>query len=175
LTVATRRKRVLAVVSAMRRSLAHFLPASVFFLVACGGGEERPERAQSPAPPAPSASPAPAAETIALPLGEQNRSGRSGTATLRGGNRGFTVTLALRRPQHSGPAHIHTVSCEQYRAMKDFDAQYATVERNLRDLVDGRSRTRLDEPLSQYRVGGYSINVHSYAGEFPVVACGDIP
>jgi hypothetical protein len=34
----------------------------------------------------------------------------------------------LKPPKNSGPAHIHGVTCEEYRAMKDFDAQFATVE-----------------------------------------------
>ena len=59
--------------------------------------------------------------------------------------------------------------------MKDFDAQYATVERNLSDVMHGRSRTRLDEAMSQFRTAGHSINVHSYDAGFPVVACGNIP
>jgi hypothetical protein len=159
----------------MRRFLAHFLPASLLMLAACGGGEENPARSQPAASAPPAASPTDAVETVAFPLGEQNRSGDSGSATLKGGDRGFTVTLTVKRSAHSGPAHIHSVTCGQYRAMKDFDAQYATVERNLSDVVDGKSRTRVDEPLSEYRNAAYSINVHSYDGGFPVVACGNIP
>jgi hypothetical protein len=153
----------------MRRQLVHLLPASLSVLVACGGGEE------APAPTRPAAPPANADETVAFKLGEENGSGSSGTATLKGGDRGFSVILAVKRPKNSGPAHIHNVTCEQYRAMKDFDAQLATVEEALSDLADGKSRTRVDNPLSQYRTAGFSINVHSYAGSFPVVACGDIP
>ena len=156
-------------VIAMRRFRAQFLLVFLSGLAACGGGDE-------PLAPAPSAAPtAKADQTVAFPLGEQNRSGSSGTARLKGGDGGFTVTLALKRPGNSGPAHIHNVTCEKYRAMKDFDAQFATVETTLSDVVDGKSRTRVDSDLSQYRTAGFSINVHSYDGGFPVVACGDIP
>ena len=44
----------------------------------------------------------------------------------------------------------------------------------LTDLEKGKSRSRVDTALSEYRPG-YSINVHSTEGGFPVVACGDIP
>jgi hypothetical protein len=149
----------------MRRALAHLLPLSLSVLVACGGGEEKPT----------SARPATSDGTIAFKLREENRSGSSGTATLNGGERGFTVTSRMKRAKLSGPAHIHNVTCESYRALKDFDAQLATVDDPLTDVVDGTSRTRIDERLSQYRTGGFSINVHSYEGGFPVVACGNIP
>jgi hypothetical protein len=83
---------------------------------------------------------------------------------------------AAKRPRASGPAHIHDVTCADYRALKDFDAQLGTVSVPLADLVDGKSRTSVDKgPLSEYRTAGFSINVHSYEGGFPVVACGDIP
>ena len=94
--------------------------------------------------------------------------------TLKGGDRGFTVALAV-KPKGDHPAHIHNVRCEEYRALKDFDAQYATVEAGLRDVSKGKSKTSVAAPLSNYRTGGFSINVHSYAGGFPVVACANIP
>ena len=59
--------------------------------------------------------------------------------------------------------------------MKDFDAQFATVDVALRDVENGKSKTSVDAPLSDFRTGGFSINVHDYTGGFPVVACADIP
>ena len=59
--------------------------------------------------------------------------------------------------------------------MKDFDAQLATVEAALSDVTKGKSKTSVDAALSDYRTGGFSINVHSYTGGFPVVACANIP
>ena len=153
----------------MRRRLIHLLPVSLCALVACGGDEGKP------AAPRPAAPPAKADETVALTLGEENRSGISGTATLKGGERGFTVVLVMKRPKDVGPAHIHNVTCEKYRALEGFDAQLATVEEALRDVLAGKSKTRVDKALSRYRTAGFSINVHSYVGTFPVVACADIP
>ena len=159
----------------MRRYLGPLVPASLVVLAACGGGDESPAPARSAAPTATAAA-AEADTTVAFKLREENGSGISGTARLKGGDDGFTVTLAAKRPRASGPAHIHDVTCADYRALKDFDAQLGTVSVPLADLVDGKSRTSVDKgPLSEYRTAGFSINVHSYEGGFPVVACGDIP
>ena len=87
---------------------------------------------------------------------------------------GFTVNLVV-KPRGDHPAHIHNVTCSEYRAMKDFDAQLATVDTTLKDVASGKSKTSVDAPLSGYRTGGFSINVHSYSGGFPVVACASIP
>jgi hypothetical protein len=51
--------------------------------------------------------------------------------------------------------------------LKDFDAQLATVDLPLPDLEAGRSRSQHDAELSQYRTGGFSVNVHSFDGGFP--------
>jgi hypothetical protein len=148
--------------------LALLLPVSLSVLIACGDGEEESAPAQTAAPPAK------ADETVSFKLAEENRSGKSGTATLKGGDGGFSVTLKLKRGRGYNLAHIHTVTCEKYRALKDFDEQYATVSVPLTDLEEGKSRSRVDSALSEYRPG-HSINVHSTEGGFPVVACGDIP
>jgi hypothetical protein len=153
----------------MRRSLALLLSAGLSVLVACGGDDEKPASAL------PTASPANSDATIAFKMREENRSGSSGTATLNGGDRGFTVSFKMKRAKNSGPAHIHNVTCESYRALKDFDAQLATIHEALTDVVDGKSKTRIEKTLSQYRTSGFSINVHSYEGGFPVVAWGNIP
>lgn len=152
----------------MRGYLALLLLVSMSVLTACGGGEEE-------SAPAKTAAPAPKAdETVTFELAEENRSGKSGTATLKSGDGGFTVTLELKRARGHNPAHIHAVTCKKYRALKDFDEQLATVSAPLTDLEEGKSRSRVDTALSEYRPG-YSINVHSTEGGFPVVACGDIP
>lgn len=152
----------------MRGCLAPLLPVSLSVLIACGGGEEESAPAQTSTP-APKAD-----ETVTFKLAEENRSGKSGTATLKGGDGGFTVTLKLKRARDFNPAHIHTGTCAEYRALKDFNDQLATVSVPLTDLEKGKSRSRVDTALSEYRPG-YSINVHSTEGGFPVVACGDIP
>jgi hypothetical protein len=152
----------------MRLCVALLL-AAVSLLAACGEDEE-------PAASAKTAAPAPKAdETVEFELAEENRSGSSGTATLKGGDKGFTVTLTLKGRRAPSPAHIHTGTCKEYRALKDFDAQLATVGLPLTDVVDGKSRTETGTPLSDYRTDVFSINVHSTKGGFPVVACGDLP
>jgi hypothetical protein len=159
----------------MRRYLGPLLPAGLVGLVARGGGDERPAPAETAAPTA-TAVAAEADATVAFKRREEKGSGISGTARLKGGDDGFTVMLAAKRPRISGPAQIHNVTCEEYRALKDFDAQLGTVSVPLADLVDGKSRTPVDKgPMSEYRTGSFSINVHSHEGGFPVVACGDIP
>jgi hypothetical protein len=149
----------------MRHGPAASLVASLSLFAACGGGEDKPAAVPSPK----------ADETVTFELGEENRSGSSGTATLKGGDGGFTVRLVVKHPKRTGPAHIHDVTCEEYRATKGFDAQLATVDTPLADVNGGKSRTRVDTALSHFRTAGYSINVHSTAGGFPVTACGDIP
>jgi hypothetical protein len=160
----------------IRRHHAPFLLVTMLVLAACGDGEEASSGTDSAASAARSATPAASGgEKVALALKQENRSGASGTATLRGGGDGFTVVLAVKRPGMSGPAHIHNVTCEKYRSLQGFNAQLATVDLPLTDLVDGKSRTRGDSGLSAYRTGKFSINVHSTEGGFPVTACGDIP
>jgi hypothetical protein len=156
----------------MRRHLAPLL-AAVLLVAACGEDEEAPAPAEAPTA---TETPAPAAkadEKVSFDLKEENGSGRSGSATLRGGDGGFTVSVVVKR--HSGPAHIHNVTCEEYRALKAFDEQLATVDLPLPDLENGKSRSQETASLSEYRTGGYSLNVHSVEGGFPVVACGDVP
>ena len=151
----------------MRRHLA---PLLLVALVGCGDDDAAPTPAPAAETPTPTAAP-PA--KVAFELKEENGSGKSGNATLRGGDDGFTVNVAIKG--WSGPAHIHNVTCEEYRALKDFDAQLATVDLPLPDLEAGRSRSQHDAELTQYVTGAFSVNVHSFDGGFPVVACGDIP
>ena len=101
----------------MRGCLALLLLVGMSVLTACGGGEEE-------SAPAKTAAPAPRADkTVTFELAEENRSGKSGTATLNGGDGGFTVTLELEPAQGYNLAHIHTVTCEKSRALTDFDEQ----------------------------------------------------
>jgi hypothetical protein len=157
-----------------RRFVACFVSAGLGLLAACGSGDEKAAPARSAAQTATATATSAADETVAFALEQEHRSGSSGTVTLKGGDREFAVALAM-NPKRDHPAHIHNVTCNQYRALKDFDAQYATVEVTLTDVAKGKSKTAVDAPLADYRTGGFSINVHSYAGGFPVVACGNIP
>jgi hypothetical protein len=158
----------------VRHLLAALLAVALAALAGCGGDDDAAAPADSAArateTPAPTAGPA---EKVAFKLKEEHGSGKTGNATLRGGDDGLTVNVAIKG--YSGPAHIHNVTCDEYRALKDFDAQLATVDLPLPDLEAGRSRSQHDAELSAYRTGGFSVNVHSFEGGFPVVACGDIP
>lgn len=127
------------------------------------------------------------AAAITFALHEENHSGRNGEATLEateatasgpgGGKReGTRVTIRI-SPDTGGsnPAHIHDVTCAQYRAMGSFGEQLATVEDGLSGLDHGRSETVITTELTARTNGGYSINVHKPAHPYEVIACGDIP
>jgi hypothetical protein len=67
------------------------------------------------------------------------------------------------------------LTCDKHRETKAFEAQLATVDTPLTDLEEGRSTTRVDTPLADFRPAGFSINVYSNQGGFPVVPCGGHP
>ena len=77
--------------------------------------------------------------------------------------------------QGYNPAHIHNVTCAQYARMKSFSARYATMTDSLKFLARGHSTTDVPVPLATRTSGGFSINVHAPTGQYPVIACGDIP
>jgi hypothetical protein len=166
---------VLAIRMAMkRRLLACRLLAIVGSLAACGGDDEQAAAERTAAPERTTAPQAKADETLVIRLKQQNRFTTTGTATIKGGDRGYSVRLAV-KPKDDHMAHIHNVTCAEYRATKGFDAQLATVDEPLTDVEKGRSETSIEAPLSSVRTGGFSINVHSYEGGFPAVACAHIP
>ena len=75
----------------------------------------------------------------------------------------------------SNPAHIHNVTCAQYRSMSGFGTRLATVDDGLSALDHGRSETVVAVELPARTNGRYSINVHKPAHPYDVIACGDIP
>jgi hypothetical protein len=154
-------------------------PVIVGALGLVGCGDEQP--AQSPSQGNSKAA------AITLELHEENHSGRHGEATLEateatasvpGGAKleGTRVTITI-SPDTGGsnPAHIHDVTCAQYRAMRSFDEQLATVADGLSGLDHGQSETVIATELTARTNGGYSINVHKPAHPYEVIACGDIP
>jgi hypothetical protein len=154
-------------------------PVIVGALGLVGCGDEQPAR-----PPSQGNSKAAA---ITFALHEENHSGRNGEATLEaaeatasvpGGAKleGTRVTIRI-SPNTGGsnPAHIHDVTCAEYRAMGSFDEQLATVEDGLSALDHGRSETVIATELTARTNGSYSINVHKPAHPYEVIACGDIP
>jgi hypothetical protein len=152
------------------RLLAWLLVVGLCVLASCGGSA----KVGGPGAQA-AATPGEAANSIAVRLEEEHRSGVLGTATLTGDERATTVTLQIEPAGREYHAHIHDVSCTDYRSMTSFSAQLATVAEGLSDVVDGKSETDVRAPLSRLAKSGFSINVHKYASPYPVVACGDIP
>jgi hypothetical protein len=156
-------------------------PLIVGALGVFGCGSDRPED-----PPSQGNSKDTAA-AVTFPLNEENRSGRHGEATLEpgvetppgpGGGSGEGVRVSITVTPETGesnPAHIHNVTCAQYRAMSSFGARLATVEDGLAALDHGRSETVVAVELSARTNGRYSINVHKTAHPYDVIACGDIP
>jgi hypothetical protein len=152
------------------RLIACLLVVGLSVLSACG------DSARVAGPGAPAAeTPGKAAKTIAVRLDAEHSSGVLGTATLKGDERVTSVTLRIEPAGRHYHAHIHDVSCSDYRSMTSFSAQFATVAEGLSDVVDGKSETDVLAPLSSLAKSGFSINVHKYAHPYPVVACGDIP
>jgi hypothetical protein len=151
-------------------SLAGFSLAVVGLVAGCGG-HSTPKQQPSPGVSNVSSS------AITVPLQQQNGSGQSGKATLQSSAQGMRVLISLRNDHaSSNPAHIHDVTCAQYRRITNVDDQYATVKDPLSDLRAGRSETTLgDVSLSDRTTGTYSINVHEPTYPYKAVACGDIP
>jgi hypothetical protein len=149
----------------------------VLGLVGCG--DEQPARPPSQGNPT--------AAAITFALHKENHSGRNGEATLEateatasvpGGAKreGTRVTITISPDTGEGnPAHIHGVTCAEYRAMDGFDEQLATVEDGLSTLDHGRSETVIATEVTERTNGGHSINVHKPAHPYDVIACGDIP
>ena len=146
-------------------------------LVGCG--DDQPER--------PASQGSSKAAAITFALHEENHSGYNGkaslepseaTASVPGGAKrdGMRVTITISPDTGAGnPAHIHDVTCAQYRAMGSFDEQLATVEDGLSALDHGRSETVITTEPTARTNGHYSINVHKPAHPYEVIACGDIP
>ena len=139
-------------------------------LSGCGSSEAPEPTRQEAAEPSSSA--------LRFPLGEENESGRTGEAFVQPGeDGGLRVLLKLSDGSgESNPAHIHDVTCEQYRRMNSFNDQLATVENTLETLHGGQSDSTLSGmSMSERTTGTYSVNIHEPAEPYEVVACGDIP
>ncbi len=129
--------------------------------------------------PASSATAVAAGPPVEVELSAEHQSGMTGVATLQPiDEQSFEVTMTVRGgddPAAPSPlAHIHDVTCAEYRALTDIDEQYATVVDPLQDVYEHTSSTVVAAPLAARTTGGYSINVHS-AATLATIACGDIP
>jgi hypothetical protein len=155
----------------VRRLRPLLAPVIVALALSGCGGSEAPEPARQEAS-------KPSSSAIPFPLGEENESGRTGEAFVQpGDDGGMRVLLKLGDGAgESNPAHIHNVTCEQYRRMNSFNDQLATVENTLETLHEGQSDSTVSGvSMSARTTGTYSVNVHEPAHPYKVVACGDIP
>jgi hypothetical protein len=133
-------------------------PVVAAALAGCGGGAGEPAG-------------------LRVPLQAENNSGVTGSAELEPGEqKSFSVVLVAEAAEDGMHAHIHDVSCAEYRRIQGFGAQVATVADSLADFSDGRSESTVGlVELAARTTGGYSINVHEQNAPYDTVACGDIP
>jgi hypothetical protein len=110
------------------------------------------------------------AQDVSVKLGPLNSSGESGTATLSdtGGNKTKVVISVTGQPANvPQPVHVHIGSCAQMDPKPAY---------GLTTLVDGKSETVIDQPLSALQNNRFAINGHKSAQEATTyVFCGDIP
>lgn len=146
-------------------TLVGLLAAGV--LAACGGGDDGADDATSPKTGGQAA--AASGEDTVVTLAEQNGSGESGTATLTATDDGKTrvVVEIADPPWPSQPAHIHRGSCAELDPAPLY---------GLLNVMDGRSETVVDAPLSELTAGGLALNVHQSDEMLDhYVACGNLP
>ena len=145
---------------------------AVVALAACGGGGDDGDEAAQGAPDgATEAAPDGAGpdEEVTFDLAELNGSGESGTAVLTTMGDRTQVVLELTNPtSDSQPAHIHEGSCGPGLNPQPLHG--------LPNVMQGRSETVVDAPLSELTAGGLAINIHHSDADFDTfVACGNIP
>jgi hypothetical protein len=104
-----------------------------------------------------------------LGIQQQNNSGEVGDVTLyrRGPNQTLVVLRIEGAPHYPQPAHIHRGrSCDSLDPVPAYP---------LKNVVNGRSSTIVNAPISKLLSGNYSVNVHqSTANLKRYVACGHL-
>ncbi|HZV79675.1 MAG TPA: hypothetical protein VFF60_08670 [Candidatus Binatus sp.] len=109
----------------------------------------------------------PAAVTV--PIAAQNGSGQTGVATLTATSDNKTKVDISMNGEPSGanePAHIHPGPCKTLNPAPKYP---------LNPIVNGKSSTVVDVPISSLQTGAMAINVHeSSAAIQNYVACGNI-
>jgi hypothetical protein len=103
---------------------------------------------------------------VTVKLGEQNKSGETGTATItpQGGNKTQVVLEIKGAPADAQPAHIHDGSCASLDPKPRIPLQ---------NVTNGKSTTTVDLPMAQVMKG--AVNVHKSASDLKTyVACGDL-
>ena len=109
-----------------------------------------------------------AVDPVTIQMKVQNNSGQSGTATLTDLGNGTTrvVVETTGAPAGPQPIHIHEGTCA---------ALNPSVKYALTNMVNGRSETTVNAPLSTLLASPHSVNVHKSAQEAAVyVSCGEI-
>jgi len=109
-----------------------------------------------------------AQQPVTVKLGEQTKSGETGTAmlTAEGSSTKVEVTIKGGPKGVAQPAHIHEGSCSKL----DPKPKYG-----LSNVTDGKSTTTVPVSLDTLTKGDLAINVHKSAEDLKTyVACGDI-
>lgn len=105
---------------------------------------------------------------MTVQLSAQNSSGQSGTAMLSdaGGGKTKVVIQLSNGTAEPQPIHFHKGTCANLDPVPVVP---------LNNLVNGRSETTVDAPLSTLANGTHAINAHKSAAEVSVyVSCGNV-
>lgn len=152
----------------MKWSSVTIIIALIVVLIALYGGYRLIRLENSSALPPVSATPEVTVNEMTVNLAEENKSGESGTATLKETNGKITVTLNLIGFMKDivQPAHIHVGACPGVGAVK-----YP-----LTDIINGSSVTVLSATLAEIKQNlPLAINVHKSAKEITnYTACGEL-
>ena len=102
---------------------------------------------------------------VTVQLGEQNKSGETGTATITAQGSKTQIVLQMQgAPAEAQPAHIHDGTCAALDPKPRIPLQ---------NVTGGKSTTTVDVPISQVMKG--AINVHKSTSDLKTyVACGDL-
>jgi hypothetical protein len=107
--------------------------------------------------------------SLNIVLGQQNKSGETGSATVTNVPGGIKVDIALKGEMSgaSEPAHIHQGTCAKLNP-----APY----KPLSNVINGRSTTIVKGmSVADVKKGRYAINVHKSAAQLThYVSCGDL-
>jgi len=104
-----------------------------------------------------------------LGLMELNNSGEDGEVTLSAQGSGKTLVSVSLEGAPKGvaqPAHIHKGNCDRLNPVPAYP---------LNPVVNGRSTTVVNAPLSKLMSGNYAVNVHQSTKNLKhYVACGEL-
>jgi Cu/Zn superoxide dismutase len=100
--------------------------------------------------------------SVKIKLGAMNGSNETGTATLIPKGEKTTVVIDVANaPKDPQPAHFHLGTCDKYNPHHEY---------NLEAVVDGKSTTTLDAPVSKLVGGDMVINVHKSAVDVATIS-----